>query len=85
MRFTYRLFGALSILTFLLLTASVALETLSGYKNFRLSGTELTISMTVPDRILLGALVVFLIFCGHFSLLVRQRRKRDRNGPHHPN
>jgi hypothetical protein len=63
------------------MVASVALETLSGYKNFRLSGTELSVTFSVPDRILLGACIVCLIFWAHFSLLIRKRSKR-KSGSH---
>ena len=37
---------------------SVALETLNGYRNFKFSGTEMTLTFSGIDRILL---VIFLV------------------------
>jgi len=66
MRFLFIFFGVLSTTSLLLLIASVVTETLSGYKNFVFSGTELTISFTGIDRIFLGAFIVFLILAVYF-------------------
>ena len=71
MRFCFNLFGVVSVVSALLLAASVFTETLNGYKNFELSGTTMTINFTVPDRILLSVFILSLMFTGYFWGKVR--------------
>ena len=73
MRFLFSLFGLLSALSLVLLIASVATETLNGYHNFVLSGTELTVNFSGTDRILLGTVIVSMIFAFYFWAKVSGR------------
>ena len=69
MRFLFSFFAFLSILSVLLLGASVFIETRSGYGNFALSDTTLTVNFSGIDRILLGLAIV----CGIFTFYFWQR------------
>jgi hypothetical protein len=71
MRFCFSLFGVLSVVSALLLAASVFTETIGGYKNFEFSGTSMTINFSVPDRILLSVFILSLVFTGYFWSKVR--------------
>lgn len=66
MRLLFNLFLFLSALTILLLIGSVAVETLSGFRNFQFSGGELTINFSGNDRILLGAWLISVMFTAYF-------------------
>jgi hypothetical protein len=66
MRFLFNVFATLTVLSFLGNIASVAIETFSGYRNFSVSGTELTINFSPIDRILLGSWLVCLMFAIYF-------------------
>ena len=66
MRLLFNLFAFLTVLSFLGNIASVAFETLSGYHNFSVSGTELTINFSPLDRILLCIWLVSLMFAVYF-------------------
>jgi hypothetical protein len=65
MRTLFTIFGSLAALSVLGLIASVLTETLSGYKNFVFSGSELTVNFSGIDRILLSFSVIFVFtaFC----------------------
>jgi hypothetical protein len=65
MRTLFTIFGSLAALSVLGLIASVLTETLSGYKNFVFSGSELTVNFSGIDRILLvlSVIFVFTAFC----------------------
>ena len=66
MRLVFNLCALITALSFLGNIGSVVLETLSGYHNFSISGTELTITFSPIDRILLGTWIVGLIFTAYF-------------------
>lgn len=66
MRLLFNIFLFLSALTILLHIGSVGVETLSGYRNFQFSGTELTVNFSGIDRILLGAWLLSLMFTAYF-------------------
>ena len=66
MRFMFNLFALLAALSFLGNIASFTLEIFSGYHNFSVSGTELTINFSPIDRILLGTWLVCLMFAVYF-------------------
>jgi hypothetical protein len=74
MRLLFNLFAFLTVLSFLGNIASVAMETLSGYRNFSVSGTELTVTFSPLDRILLGTWLVCLMFAVYFWQRMSKRR-----------
>jgi len=66
MRSLFTLFAFLSAMSILLLGTSFVIETFSsGFKNFTFSGTEMTVSASGADRILLVITIicVFTTFC----------------------
>jgi hypothetical protein len=65
MRFWFTLFAFLSAMSILLLGSSIVTEILSGFRVFTLSGSELTVTFSGIDRILLGLAVlsVFATLC----------------------
>jgi len=73
MRLLFNLFATLTVLSLLGNIASVAIETLSGYHNFAVSGTELTVNFSPIDRILLGTWLVCLMFAVYFYVKMTGR------------
>ena len=74
MRFLFNLFAFLSVLTFLGLAACYGMDMLSGFKNVSVSGTELTITASPIERILLGAWLVSMMFAVYFWSRMNSRK-----------
>lgn len=74
MRFLFNLFAFLSVASFLLMIGSVGMETLNGYRNFSVSGTELTITFSVLDRVLLVVWLLSMMFAWYFWTRLSNRK-----------
>jgi hypothetical protein len=74
MRFWFTLFAFLSAMSILLLGSSIVTEILSGFKVFALSGSELTVTFSGIDWILLGLAIIFVFatFCLWLKLSGRE-------------
>ena len=74
MRSLFNLFAFLSVLTFLGLAACYGLDMWSGFKNVSVSGTELTITASPIERILLLAWPASMMFAVYFWSRMSNRR-----------
>jgi signal peptidase I len=58
MRMLFLISAFVACMCLILMIGSVALETINGFPTFRISGGEMTITFSVPDRIFLSAALV---------------------------
>jgi hypothetical protein len=73
MRYLFYFSATVSFVSGLLLAASVAIEVLDRQRVFAVTGTELTVTFSVPDRIFLSLFIVGLIFTAYFWTKVSGR------------